>query len=192
MNPFNPKCVEHIINVVTFGENLTLDEQATVETLVVEFADVFAFSLSEVFLIPNANVDLNISKNAKFNTGIRQQPLSLPQKQYMHKWIKQMLDAGMIEHADITQIKHIVPTVLTQKTHDATGGMTLEDLQAEVNCQCKIAGMAWPFTATHITVDELTNAQHEPNLELPKWRVTQNFADLNKAMQIPPLHQGDI
>ena len=98
----------------------------------------------------------------------------------------------MIEHADITQIKHVAPTVLTQKTHDATGGMTLEDLQAEVNWQCEIAGMTLPFAAMHFTADELANVQREPNSEPPKWRVTQNFADLNKAMQIPPLHQGDI
>ena len=169
-----------------------MDEQAAAEALVVEFADVFACSLSEVLLIPDAKVDLNITKNARFNTSIRQQPLSPPQKQYMHKWIKQMFDAGMIEHADITQIKHVAPTVLTQKTHDATGGTTLEDLQAEVNWQCEIAGMTLPFPAMHFTADEPTNVQREPNSEPPKWRVTQNFADLNKAMQIPPLHQGDI
>ena len=65
----------------------------------------------------------------------------------------------MIEHADITQIKHVAPTVLTQKTHDATGGMTLEDLQAEVNWQCEIAGMMLPFAATHFTADEPANVQ---------------------------------
>ncbi|KIM58950.1 hypothetical protein SCLCIDRAFT_76242, partial [Scleroderma citrinum Foug A] len=114
---FNPKQIEHIVNAVTLGEDLTMDEQAVAEALVVEFADVFTCSLSEVLLIPDAKVDLNIAKNARFNTSIRQRPLSPPQKQYMHKWIKQMFDAGMIEHADITQIKHIAPTVLTQKTH---------------------------------------------------------------------------
>jgi len=26
----------------------------------------------------------------------------------------------------------------------------------------------------------------------PKWRVMQNFAELNKVTQVPPLYQGDI
>ena len=69
---FNPKQIEHIVNAVTLGEDLTMDEQAVAEALVVEFADVFTCSLSEVLLIPDAKVDLNISENARFNTSIRQ------------------------------------------------------------------------------------------------------------------------
>ena len=69
----------------------------------------------------------------RFSTSMQQRPLTPLQKQYMHKWVQQMLDANMIERADITQIKHVAPTVLMQKTHDAIGAMTLDDLQVEVN-----------------------------------------------------------
>ena len=115
------------------GDDITWEERTKAEALVAEYADVFACSLSEVLLIPGARVNLNIPADAKLSTSIKQCPLSPPQKQYMHAWTKQMLDANMIEKADFMQIKHVAPTVLTQKTHDATKSMTLEDLQAEVN-----------------------------------------------------------
>jgi hypothetical protein len=44
-----------------------------------------------------------------------------------------MIDADLIETAVIPRIKHVAPTVLTQKVHDANGRMTLEDLQHELN-----------------------------------------------------------
>ena len=47
---FNLKRIEHIVSAVTFGEDLIMDERAVAEALVVEFADVFACSLSEVLL----------------------------------------------------------------------------------------------------------------------------------------------
>ena len=56
--------------------------------------------------------------------------------------MNQMLEAGLIEWAPIKQIQYIAPTVLTQNTHDAMGGMTLEDLQSALNKQCGAAGIA--------------------------------------------------
>ena len=56
-----------------------------------------------------------------------------------------MLDADLIETAKIPCIKHVAPTVLTQKVHDANGSMTLEDLQCELNQQCLKANVPQPF-----------------------------------------------
>jgi len=96
-SPFNQQQVEYIVRNVKIGDNITQDEQAQVETLITEYADVFTCSLSEVLLIPDTRVDLNVPRDARFNTNIWQWPLSPPQKQYIHKWVKQMLDANMIE-----------------------------------------------------------------------------------------------
>ena len=83
--------------------------------------------------------------------------------------------------------------MLTQKAHDANKGMTLEDLQQELNRQCAEANVPQPFqnqkTDSH-KQEQVTVVQ--PINEPPKWRVTQNFAELNKVMQIPPMFQGDI
>jgi len=191
-DPFNPRRVEYIIKSVKVGENTTRGEKEQVEALIAEYADIFACSLSEVTLIPGAMVDLNVPKEARFNTNIRQRPLSPPQKQYMHKWVQQMLDANMIERADVTWVKHVAPTVLTQKTHDAAGAMTLEDLQIEVNRQCEAANIPPPFNKSQIESQRNNKITRPTTSEPTKWRVTQNFAELNKVTQIPPLHQGDI
>ena len=103
-----------------------------------------------------------------------------------------MLDANMIERADITQIKHVAPTVLMQKTHDAIGAMTLDDLQVEVNRQCEVLGIPIPFNTTPTAPPQSEATTQASVTEPTKWRVTQNFAELNKVTQVPPLHQGDI
>jgi len=187
---FKSQRVEYILKSIKMGDDITWEERMKVEALVAEYANVFACSLSEVLLIPGTRVNLNVPADAKLSTSIKQCPLSLPQKQYMHAWTKQMLDANMTEKADFMQIKHVTPTVLTQKTHDATKSMTLEDLQAEVNRQCQTAGITAPFNITH----PLTSMETEKNMITgpPKWRVMQNFAELNKVTQVPPLYQGDI
>jgi len=46
------------------------EEQKGVEALITEYADIFACSLSEVTLIPGARVDLNVPKDARFNTNL--------------------------------------------------------------------------------------------------------------------------
>ena len=192
-NPFAPLRVDYIIKHVKIGDDLTESERSEVTKLLTEFADVFACSLSEVLLIPGASVELTIPKNMTFRTTVHQRPMNLPQRQFMSKWVDQMLDADLIEQADIPRIKHVAPTVLTQKAHDANKGMTLEDLQQELNRQCAEANVPQPFqnqTTDSHKQEQVTVAQ--PINEPPKWRVTQNFAELNKVTQIPPMFQGDI
>ena len=81
--------------------------------------------------------------------------------------------------------------MLTQKTHEASGSMSLEDLRRELNKQCEHAKLARPFDEE---VGASTTEQRAKKLsnEPPKWRVTQNFTELNKITQIPPMFQGDI
>ena len=102
-----------------------------------------------------------------------------------------MLNAGLIETAEIPRIKHVAPTVLTQKVHDGNGGMTLNDLQYELNWQCTEANIPQPFQNCDQNIAQGCSRKKPPDIA-PKWRVTQNFADLNKATQIPPMFQGDI
>lgn len=102
-----------------------------------------------------------------------------------------MLNASLIETAEIPCIKHVAPTVLTQKVHDGNRGMTLNDLQYELNWQCTEANIPQPFQNCDQNVAQGCSRKKPPDIS-PKWRVTQNFADLNKAMQILPMFQGDI
>ncbi|KIO11671.1 hypothetical protein M404DRAFT_83553, partial [Pisolithus tinctorius Marx 270] len=93
---FVPKRVKLIIEGVKIGNDLTTKEQKEVINLITEFADVFACSLSEVLPIPGAKVDLNILDDTTFNTTVCQHPMNPPQRQFMNKWVDQMLEAGLI------------------------------------------------------------------------------------------------
>lgn len=190
-NPFNIKRIEYIQKAVKIGNELTTDEKRRVGEFIAEYADVFACSIKEVLLVPGASIDLNIPKEKTFTTSPRQRPLSPPQKAFMHTWVQQMLDAGMVEPANIKEIKHVAPTVLTQKTHEDKAGMTLKDLQQELNEQCRQAGIEVPFPNMERKA-EGTAMKQRTGGSTTKWRVTQNFAELNKVAQIPPMHQGDI
>ena len=92
----------------------------------------------------------------------------------MNKWVDEMLEADLVEYADIPRIKHVAPTVLTQKTHDANGGMTLADLQQELNNQCEGANMDYPFIGQPSAMKQQWPITVQAPKEPPKWRVTQN------------------
>ena len=190
-DPFAPPRVEYIVRSVKIGKDISPEEREEVTKLLTEFADVFACLLKEVLPIPEAQVDLTILEDATFRTTVHQRPMNPPQRQFMNKWVDEMLEANLIEHADIPRIKHVAPTVLTQKVHDANGGMTLADLQHELNWQCEDAKLPLPFESQHTRTKPCRIPTQTPK-EPPKWRVTQNFAELNKVTQIPPMFQGDI
>ena len=188
---FNPRRIEHILNAVTLGDTLNPQERQKAKELITEYADVFACTLSEVLPLRGVYHNLNVPHDAKLSTKFNQRPLSAPQKEYFHKWTNQMLEAGLIEQAPIEQIQHIAPTVLTQKTHDATGGMTLEDLQRALNEQCEAAGIAPQFNPPPTSEKPSEELDERPKGSF-KWRVTQNFGELNKITQIPAVQHGDI
>ena len=190
MDPFAKLRVEYIIQNVKVGNDLTAREKEEVVELLTEYADVFACALSKVLLIPGAQVELNILEDTTFRTSVHQRPMNPPQRKFMHKWVDQMIEGDLIKSADIPRIKHVAPTVLTQKIHDGNGGMTLDDLQYELNRQCAEANLPQPFQQ-HTSATKEQQPTKPPN-EAPKWRVTQNFAELNKVTRIPPMFQGDI
>ncbi|KIO01836.1 hypothetical protein M404DRAFT_149135 [Pisolithus tinctorius Marx 270] len=126
---FTPKWVKLIIKGVKIGDDLTTKERKEVINLITEFADIFACSLSEVLPIPGAKVNLNVPDDMMFSTIVCQCPMNPPQRQFMNKWVNQMLEAGLIKCADILQIKHVAPTVLTQEAHDNAESMTINNIQ---------------------------------------------------------------
>jgi hypothetical protein len=77
---------------------------------------------------------------------------------------------------------------LAQKTHTGSG-LTLEELQHRVNDECISHGFDPFFTLPPRTSptpnDELDKAN-------PKWRICQNFAQINKVTKVAPMPQGDI
>ena len=138
--PFKPTRVEEIQRLVTIGDDLTAQERSQVQSLISEFADVFALSVNEVTQVDGAIHRLNIDPNAKFSTKVHQKPLTPPQRRYLHEKLQAMLDADIIEPCEPGQVKCVSPTTLAQKTHEGAG-LTLDELQHHVNEECARNGL---------------------------------------------------
>jgi transposase InsO family protein len=188
-DPFKATRVEEIHRQITIGEDLTSGEKAQVQALISEFADVFALSVSEVTPVEGAIHRLNIDPDAKFSTKVHQKPLTPPQRQYLYEKLQAMLDADIIEPCEPGQVKCVSPTTLAQKTHQGTG-LTLDELQHRVNDECVRNGMEPHFPLP--PRPEMTTSDTEDKNSDPKWRICQNFSQINKVTQVAPMPQGDI
>ena len=187
-DPFQPARVAEVLRQVKIGEDLTMEQRAAVEKLVAEWADLFALSVSEVFPVENAVHTLDIPADATFSRKIHQKPLTPPQRQYLHARIDEMLAAGVLEQCEPGQVKCVSPTTLAQKVHEGAG-LTLEELQHRINDQCVANGFEphfqMPPRTTPTPNDEVASSEQ-------KWRICQNFGEVNKLTKIAPMPQGDI
>lgn len=153
-----------------------------------EYTDCFALSISEVHAVPGAIHKVDIPAGKTFNTKVHQQPLTPPQRTYFNSVLDQMLDAGVIVPIAADKVKCVSPTTLAQKTHQG-GGLTLDELKHRVNDQCITAGIPGEFDLPpRPAAEDSYRAPAGP----PKWRVCQNYAELNKVSTVPPMLQGDI
>ena len=98
-----------------------------------------------------------------------------------------MLEAGIIEHVEPSLVKCVSPTILTQKDHEG-GGLTLEELQQRINAECAKAGIDPYFNGGGGIVTPHINTLPKEQ----KWRICQNFGEVNKVTQIAAMPQGDI
>ena len=189
-DPRNPKRVLYIVKTVQYGNDLTPEELTRVKELVDWYADIFAGSLNEVLQVLGAVHRLNIPEGATFNLRVNQRPLTPPQSQFLHGRIDEMLEAGIIEHAPPELVKCCATTVLAKKAHEQEG-MTLEDLQRAVNDQCQQQGQPPAFTLPERDTLEGPNPDNSSN-KPQKWRLCQNFNEVNQMTTIAPMPQGDI
>ena len=185
--PHKPERVEELPRLVTIGDDLSAEEREKVQQLITSFADIFALSVAEVKVAEDAVHRLNIPPDATFSMKVHQKPLTPPQRRHLYTSIDTMLEAGVIEACKPEDVKCISATTLAQKAHEAKG-LVLEELQHRVNDECINHGMEPKFDLpprTTPTPDDST-----PNE--PKWRICQNFAQVNKLTKVAPMPQGDI
>jgi hypothetical protein len=188
--PFNPKRVAAILDDITIGTDLTEEQRKEVRTLIAEFADCFALSMSEVLPVPGANHQLNIPEGTTFKTKIHQRPLSPPQKVFYDTIINKMLEAEIIRPIAQRDVKCCGSTTLAKKVHKGDG-LNLEELQHHVDDRCIEAG--FPTAFENLLPPKPVNTEMNNNIAPPqKWRICQDFAELNKVTKVPPMPQGNI
>ena len=186
--PRKKERVDEILRQVQIGPDLTEEERTRVLEFIKEWADVFALSVSEVKQVDNAVHHLDIPPETKFSTKIGQKPLTPPQRKYLYESIDTMLKADIIEQCLPDQVKCVSPTTLAQKVHSSPG-LHLEELQHRVNDACITHGYESNF---NLPPRSLPTPNDELDKNEPKWRICQNFAQINKVMKIAPMPQGDI
>jgi hypothetical protein len=187
-DPFHADRVQAILEVVKIGEDLTSEEHEKVRNLIAVHADCFTLSVRKVVPAKDAMLHLEVPNDMPLPTKTRQRTFTPPQRHYLHKKILEMLEAGIIKRADPAKIKCVSPTMLGQKQHDGAGLM-LEELQHKVNQECTAAGLTPYFQVPSRQDVDTPAATHEGE---QKWRICQDFREVNKYTKVTPMPQGDI
>ena len=187
-DPFKKERVNAIVEAVQLGDDLSEQEQTQVRNLIAEYADCFALSIKEVLPVPGAVHTLNVPENTTFSRKIHQRPLTPPQRKYVYEKIDELLDAGVIEPCNPSQVKCVAPITLAHKAHEGEG-LTLEELRRRVNEQCDNAGLPKAFEVDARPKDD---TRPDPPPFERKWRICQNFTEINRVTEIAPMPQGDI
>ncbi|KAG6839380.1 hypothetical protein C0991_003172 [Blastosporella zonata] len=187
-DPFQAKRVAEILRLVKRGEDLSAIQDEAVTKLIKRYADIFALSINEVLPVKGAVHTLDIPAGASFSRKVHQKPLTPPQRVYLHEKIDEMLAAGVIKQCEPGQVKCVSGTTLAQKAHQG-GGLTLEELQHRINDQCIANGLG-----AHFPMPDCCNPTPDDDSDSkePKWRICQNFAEINKITKIAPMPQGNI
>ena len=188
-DPKNPARVAAILSEVTLGGDLTPSQRESVQLLLSEFAECFALSMSEVTPVKGASLRLDIPRDQQFRTKINQRPQSPPQKEFFNGVIEKMLAADIIRPIAHQDVKCCAATTLAKKAHEGHGH-TLDTLKHLVNDECVTAG--YPSAFEHLPPKEETYQTNDAPEGQNKWRVCQDFAELNRVTKVPPMPQGDI
>ena len=189
-SPHSPERVAAIRAEVTIGTDLTTDQAEAVWQMISEYADCFALSMSEVTPVEGAAHRLDIPRDTQFRTKVNQRPQTPPQKEFFNGVLDKMLEAGIIRPIDHQDVKCCGATTLAKKAHEGSG-RTLDMLKHQVNDQCIAAG----FPPAHQNLPPIEKEDHHDSTTTPapsKWRVCQDFAELNRVTKVPPMPQGDI
>ena len=196
-NAFHETRVLEILKAVEIGPDLTEDQREQVRSLVKEYADVFALSLSEVLYVDWYKHKINIDPEQIFPTRINQRPIKEGQKEWFHNILDDMEKSYVIQKVLGNFIKNLSSTNLAPKDAGKIG-LTRTEVLRQVNLECKKNGLP-PFWEQILDDEETSQgatleAAEDDKLNTPKtkWRVCHAFNALNKATQVPPFPAGDL
>ena len=185
---FNPERIKSIQDAVEIGSDCTPEQRQRALDLVAEFADAFALTLSEVR--PNRHVEhrIEIPPDVKLPRYTKSPPLTPPQREWLHKQVDNLLEAGIITRIAYDDVKCLNSIVLAPKPNKESQ-YSLEDLRILANAACIKAGVPIPHP----------NSPSDPSLIPPppetskdSWRLCNNFAALNRVTKVPSFPTGDL
>lgn len=188
-DPFKPERVSKIVELVEIGDDVDKKEKAIIQEIIAKYADIFALSISEVTPVKGAVHTLNVPKGKTFGRKIHQRPLKALEREYFFPRLDEMEACGVIRKIDPADVKCCSPTTLAQKAH-SSGGLTLLEIQHRLNDACDAEGIPREFP--DLPQREPAAASTTKEEKTAKYRICQNFGELNKVTQVAPMPQGDI
>ncbi|KAG1829623.1 hypothetical protein EV424DRAFT_1316537, partial [Suillus variegatus] len=96
LGPFYPLRVETVVNTVHYGPQLMDSQHQMAQSLVAEFADIFALSTREVKQVDFVKFRLSIPPDTIFPKKVHQCPLTQPQWEYLFPVLDEMRKAGIM------------------------------------------------------------------------------------------------
>jgi hypothetical protein len=185
---FAQKQVDTLLKAIEIEDDITAEQKEAVRSLIAKYTDCFALLVREVIPAKDTMLWLNISKEAQLLMKTHQCTFTPPQWKYLHKKILEMLEVGITKWADPSKIRCVSQMMLGQKQHDGAGLM-LEELQHQVNKECEAAGLELHFKVG--PPEEMANMMEMKN-QVQKWRICQDFWEVNKHTKVAPMPQGNI
>ncbi|KAJ7216071.1 hypothetical protein GGX14DRAFT_308756, partial [Mycena pura] len=89
--------IQDILSKIKIGSDLTEEQRAKITSLIREYADVFALSMSEVFYVDWWKHHLNIDPEIKLPTRMSQRPLTEKQKEWFYDILDEMEESHVIQ-----------------------------------------------------------------------------------------------
>jgi hypothetical protein len=188
-DPHNPQRVKAVLEEITIGQDLTPTQRERVREMLADYAQCFALSMSEVTPVEGAAHRLDIPRDKQFRTKVNQRPQSPPQREFFNGVLDKMLAAGIVRPINHQDVKCCGATTLAKKAHEGSG-LTLNTLKHRTNEECVEAGFPSAFQDLP-PLEETDQKPDTPQIQ-NKWRVCQDFAELNQVTKVPPMPQGDI
>jgi hypothetical protein len=143
LDPFATERVEEILWQITIGTDITVTQREQICTLVREYADVFALSLSEVRVVDWYKHYLTIDPSVKLPKKTAQRPVTEAQKDWFFSILDEMENAHVVQRVPGDFIKALSSTHLQPKEAGKIGATRTEILR-KVNAECIKNGLP-PF-----------------------------------------------
>ena len=102
--------------------------------------------------------------------------------------VQEMLKGGIIHPMHPGEVRCVAPLVLAHKVHGNTG-LSLDELKHKGNDECVAYGLP---TAFDLPPRPPPSSDSSTEILPKKWRLCQDFGEINKVTNIAPVPQGDI
>lgn len=173
---------------------MSTDKCEEVITLVKEYTDVFALTLSEVFYVDWHKHVLQIDPDAKLPLKMAQRSITAQQKAWFFNILDEMEESHVIQKAPGEFLKNLASTNLAAKEAGKTG-MTKTQVLRKLNAEFikqEFPAYWEELTTTDNVEDTMVTEDNSPTPVTTKWRVCHAFTALKKITQVPPFLQGEM